>query len=364
MRPEQGETPTGLAWKPDWDKARAALTDWWAGKGLALHVTAPKDEPWEDIPHPGPAPNPEAFWADPTYRVRREMHRLANTFFGGVAAPMMNLDLGPGSLALYMGCEPVFEEETVWFEPVVQDTENHPPFRFDPMNRWWLRHLEIYAEAQRHNNGWYLVGLPDLIENIDTVAQMRGSQQVVWDLVENPDWVEARIRETNRAWFDAAERLFERVTDAWGGTAFPCFEIWGAGRTAKVQCDFGCMISPAMFRRFVAPSLAEQAAALDNVLFHLDGTGAIPQLDNVLAIEGIRAVEWTPQFGQPWGGSPVWYDLYRRIKAGGKAVQAIFVEPAEVEPLIEAVGPEGLFVMCRASTEAEARDLLRRVGWD
>jgi hypothetical protein len=77
----------------------------------------------------------------------------------------------------------------------------------------------------------------------------------------------------------------------------------------------------------------------------------------------LDAIEWTPQSGLPGGGSPQWYDLYRRIKAGGKGVQAIGVRSEEVEPLIEAVGPEGLLVMTWARTEAEARALLRRVGW-
>ena len=98
-------------------------------------------------------------------------------------------------------------------------------------------------------------------------------------------------------------------------------------------------------------------------MFHLDGTQAIPHLDNLLAIEPLDAIEWTPQAGQPGGGSPIWYDLYRRIKAGGKSVQAIGVKYDEVEPLIDAVGSEGMYIMTSAKTEQEARDLLRRVGW-
>jgi hypothetical protein len=77
----------------------------------------------------------------------------------------------------------------------------------------------------------------------------------------------------------------------------------------------------------------------------------------------LRAIEWTPQAGLPRGGSPEWYPLYRRIRAAGKSVQAIEVEPHEVEPLIEAVGPDGLLIQTRAATEQEARDLLARTGW-
>jgi hypothetical protein len=39
------------------------------------------------------------------------------------------------------------------------------------------------------------------------------------------------------------------------------------------------------------------------------------------------------------------------------------VLPEEVEPLIDAVGPEGMFITTRADSETQARDLLERVGW-
>jgi hypothetical protein len=107
-------------------------------------------------------------------------------------------------------------------------------------------------------------------------------------------------------------------------------------------------------------ALAEQCAWLDYALFHLDGTQALPQLPNLLAIESLRAIEWTLQAGLPGGGSPEWYGLYRRIKEAGKSVQAIDVRPEEVEPLLAAVGGDGLFILTQTETEAEARALLRR----
>jgi hypothetical protein len=123
------------------------------------------------------------------------------------------------------------------------------------------------------------------------------------------------------------------------------------------------MISPPMFREFVVPYLDEQCAWLDYAMYHLDGTQAIPQLRNLLACEHLDAIEWTPQAGLPGGGSPRWYDLYREIKAAGKSVQAIGVAFDEVEPLLDAVGHEGMYVMTSAASEADARRLLKRLGW-
>lgn len=350
-------------WKEDWPKARQAQMDWWAGTGLALWVTSPKDEPWENIPAPAPPANHEIFWLDPQYRLERELYRLSHTFFGGVAAPIMNTDIGPGSLGFYLGAKVVFDEDTVWSEPVFETTDQAPLLAFDPEALYWKKHLAIYEAALKNKEGRYLVGFPDLIENIDTLSQLRGAQAIMWDLIENPDWVDAKMREVNQAFFGYAGVIWDMIQDEWGGSNFACFDVWGPGKTFKVQCDFCCMISPKMFKRHIMPVLDEQCRWMDNVMFHLDGSEALPQLDNILSMDSIHAIEWTPTYGQPWGGDPMWYDLYRKIKDAGKSVQAVFVEPEEVEPLIDAVGGEGMFIMTKTKTEAEARALLERCGW-
>lgn len=352
-----------LAWKPDWHQARRAMADWWDGRGLALWVTAPKDRPWEDIPEPDPNADLATRWLDPAYRVQREAARHSRTFFGGVAFPMYKTNTGPGSLGLFLGAHGELAESTIWYHPCIDDPDTHPPLRFDPANMWWQRHLAIIDAGLREARGRWLVGYPDLIENLDTLAQLRGPQQTLMDLIERPDWVKQKLAEINRAFFEVYDLLWPRLGDPVGGSGFCAFNLWGPGKTAKVQCDFCCMISPEMFREFVLPPLAEQCQWLDFAMFHLDGTQALPQLPNLLSIEGLQAIEWTPQAGIPRGGDPTWYDLYRQIRRAGKGVQAIEVAPHKVLPLIDAVGPEGLFITTEAGTEDEARRLLEQVGW-
>ena len=175
--------------------------------------------------------------------------------------------------------------------------------------------------------------------------------------------MQAKLAEINQAFFECYDEMYRVLRDPSGGSAWCAFAIWGSGKVAKVQCDFSCMISADMFREFVVPSLREQCAWLDHSLYHLDGTQAMHHLDALLEIPELDAIEWTPQAGLPGGGDPQWYDFYRRIKAGGKSVQAIGVQADEVLPLLDAVGPEGMYISCWAKNETEARDLLRRVGW-
>ena len=353
-----------LLWKPDWAAARAALTAWWEHRGLALHVTAPKDQPWENIPRPAPAQDLDQQWTDVNHWVASNLAEMARKFFGGVAFPQLFTCIGgPGSLGLFLGAKGVLAPSTVWYEPVIHDPESFPPLRLDKSCDWWRRHFALIERGLQLAHGRYLVGFPDLIENIDTLAQLRDGQLLLIDMVERPAWVQTKLAEINAAFFECYDDFYRLLRDPWGGSTFAAFELWGPGKTCKLQCDFSCMISPTMFREFVAPSLTEQCNWLDYSMYHLDGTNAIHQLDALLEIPALDAIEWTPQAGLPGGGSPQWFDLYLRIKAAGKSVQAVGVQPEEVEPLIDAVGAEGLFIITNAPTEAAAHALLHRVGW-
>jgi hypothetical protein len=357
------QVPVNALWKRDWEQARSAYTAWWRGDGLALWITAPADEPWDSISAPPPPVSLEQQWLDPAWRTWARSYELSRTFFGGIAYPILSVNIGPGSMGMFLGGEGELAPHTVWYPPVIHDPDTHPPLRFDPESAWYRRHRAVMDHAIAQSRGRWLVGCWDLIENLDTLAQLRGPQEMLIDLLERPAWVSEMIGQINQAYFACYESIEPIIRDPWGGTTFNAFQMWGLGRTIKTQCDFSCMISPDMFRRFVIPCLAEQCAWADNAVYHLDGTQAVQHLDALLAIESLDAIEWTPQAGIPRGGDPMWYDLYRRIKAGGKSVQAIEVAHDQVLPLLDAVGPEGMYVQATAPTERQARQLLRRIGW-
>jgi hypothetical protein len=205
------------------------------------------------------------------------------------------------------------------------------------------------------------VGCPDLVENIDILSALRGSQNLLMDLIENPDWVSEKVAENNAVWFEAYNRIYEIIKDEDGNACYQSFNLWGTGKTAKVQCDASAMFSPDMFERFVLPALTEQCNRLDYSMFHPDGHQCIPHLDLLLSIESLDAVEWTPDPQVPGGGSPQWYSMYPKILDAGKSVQAILVQPEEVIPLLDAVGGKGMYIRTSVDSEEEAELLVRNV---
>lgn len=330
--------------KEKWQATQERHRAWWRREGFVLSRWTPYVDGACRKPRPAGV-SLSRYWNDVDMIAERVAREAACTEYPGDIPPIADFSgWGPGTLAMYLGSKPDFAADTVWFFPREDDTGEWPPFRFDPDNEWWLLHEKTLKALVKAADGRYLIGCPDLVENLDTLASLREIQLLMIDMIERPEWVEEKIREINGVWFEIYRRIRDIVAAPDGSSAYQAFGLWGDGRTAKLQCDASAMISEEMFDRFVLPSLSEQAAWLDNALYHLDGTQAIRHLDSLLSIPGLDAIEWTPQAGIEDGGDPRWYELYRRILAAGKAVQAVHVRATEVIPLLDAVGTKGVYL--------------------
>ena len=350
-------------WKKDWPEARQHFVDWWNRDGFVFGAwdLHPADSPHAVVADPGKERDVVQFYADPVWRARHNRFGISKQAFPADVFPVANCDIGPGSLGTFLGAEPNLTYATVWYKPWISDPDAVGTLRFDPSTKWYRIHEELLKESVRISEGNYFTGLPDLIEGLDTLAALRDNEALMMDLVERPEWVKEKVREINQVWFAAYERMYDIVKFDDGGSTWGGFRLWGPGKTAKLQCDASAMISPAMFEEFVVPALAEQCEWLDYSVYHLDGTQAVRHLDALLSIDELDCIEWTPQAGQPMGGSPKWYDMYRKILAAGKCVQAIDVEPSEVLPLLDACGTKGMMVMTSFADKRTTDELVTAV---
>ena len=356
-----------LAWKPNWNESRQHHLDWWNHQGMVLNMWgAPlARQPHEVVAKPSASPIQDGYYADADYKSRFCHWDLSRKSFSGDLLPLADTSIGPGSLALFLGSRAGITPQTVWFHPIMEDVEDPetlPPLRFDPQNAWWQITEQTLRKSVALGRGKYMTGFPDLVENIDILASLRGAQTVLVDCLVRPEWVKAKIREINQVWFEAYDRLYDIAKLEDGSSAFWAFYIWGPGKTAKVQCDLSAMISPEMFRDLVVPALTEQCEWLDHSMFHLDGSQCMGHLDALLEIKALDAIEWTPEPTVPSGGSLHWRDLYRRILDAGKSVQLLGVKREEVIPMLDAIGGKGVNIMTTFETEKQAEELYQKVA--
>jgi len=354
-------------WKENWEATQARLKAWWEQDCLVIGKWGPlpAEKPHIELPPPAPASR-EQWGRDPHVRAAHEHYRLANSTFPGDILPVTAPDLGPGSLCVHLGSEPDFSRpDTIWFDPAfaeVEEVEEIGPLRFTGEDTWW-RFTETYIrEIQGLSQGRYLIGFPDLCNDMDILASLRDPNHLMIDMIEEPEWVEEKLKEINIAYKEIYTRI-HAMLDPEGkqGTVSRSFFIWSPGRTGKFQCDTSVMFSEAMFERFVTPRLTELCDWVDYPLFHLDGTDAMRHLDQLLSIPSLKAIEWTAEAGKPGGADPCWYPMYRKILEAGKSLQIVNLLPGEVPDLLDAIGTHGVYVLPEFETVAEVDELRQRL---
>jgi 5-methyltetrahydrofolate--homocysteine methyltransferase len=297
----------------------ARFEAWWRrqNEGLPLMYVVAQNENAPKFPK---AESPEALWTDADYLIRRMRADIAQRSYLADAYPSFSADLGPGSLALYLGAKPRFAWDTVWYDKCIEDLAEHPKLAFDPENPWWKLHYELIKTAKQALGGVCLVDMPDIIENIDIYAAMRGTEEALYDLMDDPELVAQRIGEIDDAYFHYYDAFRELIAEPDGSQGYTCFHIRGKGRVAKIQCDFSAMLSPGQFRQFVLPSLKKQTERLDHSLYHLDGKDAIRHVPAIMELSKLDALQWTCGAGQPDGACPNWDVIYDQVTQAGKSL--------------------------------------------
>lgn len=348
----------------NWEATQKRFENWWAGTntGRPLMRIVGKDD--FTYPEDIKAQSPKELYLNTDKISARYRYECEHSLFLGEAFPNVNMDIGPGCLALYLGAKPDFAWDTVWYQEVMEELEGYGPLVFDANNEWYKTHMEMAKKLVADADGDYYVGIPDLIENIDIVAALRGSQNVLFDLMDTPELIHDKITEVDGLYFKYYDEYYELMKDSDNGSCYTMFQIWGPGRTAKVQCDFSAMISPDQYREFILPSLKEQCKKLDYPLYHLDGPDAIRHLDAIMEIEDLKALQWTCGAGQPDGGSERWYDIYDKTREAGKSLWIQLYEGglqdwiSSTQRLIDRYGTNALYIIYPDMTKAEAKELM------
>lgn len=248
-------------------------------------------------------------------------YRLSSNEYIGDGFPVLDFAFyGPGVVAAFCGAKLDNSSGQVWFFPPEEDPDlSELHIKYDPNNKWSRRIKDIYRAGLERWNGSVIMGFPDLGGVMDIVASMVGTENLLYALIDEPEEVDRLVREAQSAWYEAYNDFAEALkpqgfyTD-WNG-------LLSREPAYILQCDFCYMMGPDMFRRFVLPTLQEDVRRLTNTIYHLDGIGELPHLDQILSIPELNAVQWVYGTGQP--GPYAWLDVYKKILNAGKQIMII-----------------------------------------
>ncbi len=128
---------------------------------------------------------------------------------------------------------------------------------------------------------------------------MRDPQGLAMDLIDHPEEVKEMLAKSQKEYFKAYDHFYQMVkcsggvdyTVSWMGS------LGSKGRFYIPSNDFSCMISTPMFEEFFLSGIQEECRFYSKCIYHLDGPGSLRNLDALLSIPEIDAVQWVPEPG-------------------------------------------------------------------
>jgi len=335
---------------PAWD---AFWKNEWRGPLVAAVV------PKSGVP---PSPKPSSYAAGPDLDVDafadQALRWVETHEFVGAAVPFVYLEFAADQFASFLGADLLFPTpgEGGWpTHPYADVALADLEIRFERDGTWWRRVSAIAARLMERWAGDILVAAPTFVANLDALVALRGANQVLFDLVDQPEAVHRALGQIDRA---CAE-----VMEAFAGLL--CFERLGSinrhgmysrGRINLPQCDFSCLISPAMFAEFALPYLTREMARQDGTEYHLDGPDALRHLEALCSIGRLDVIQWVAgaaRQGEDWSA------LYRRIDRLGKG-QILGGNAASLERWRRELSAGRLFWNLSAGSRSEAEDVIAR----
>lgn len=346
--------------KTNWDETTNKFDAWWNRQnGLRLIVA--------DVSVKSPSYKDIGDFSD--YRMNLKKHKafFEPKSFHGEVFPDLAPYLGPGSLSTFIGSEPIYSENTIWFSET-QNTLDEIKERCEMLVyksdgghssdfAWYKWTIDSAKYYKRMSGNIFRPSMPDLQQNLDILSAVMGPERLLVELLDDPDGVIEVLDKLYMVWEKVFDEITDIIMDDAGYTAYTHYNLLGKGSTSVLQSDISCMLSEDMFKKFEIPYLRKQADRIDNVIYHLDGPGSVRHLDALLEIENINAIQWVPGAGTPGNADESYYDMYDKIIRAGKGLY-VFLNPWEIKEFVKVFSNCRLLIRTRAENEEEQLKLV------
>ncbi|MBL8055694.1 MAG: hypothetical protein JNK29_03300 [Anaerolineales bacterium] len=370
-----------MEFKPDWEAAQNRLLAYWNHAVIdrcCLAVHAPRQNArlpaFPDLQNGSWLGGLEAladedqaglrqWWTDPDLNYERALAWFENNYFGGEALPVTYVNWGAMSMAAMFGSPAEFKKTSVWYPAIIDNWETWDS-RFDAaVNPTWQTILRIVERLVAGAPGRYFVGKPELGNGADVLSLIRGMDKLALDLKLQPAAVHHAVDVISTVWVQLMEQAYQLTTPVnAGGDVLAWMGLWAPGRIDQIACDFSSVISPKMFREFFVPEIEKMGNWCQYGTYHLDGPACLKNmLETLLTIPSLKAIQFTPGAGSPPTYTEHYLPRYRQILESGRNLY-LLVQPQEVEKVLAALPPEGLFMRVYVETQEDAEAMLHKVA--
>jgi hypothetical protein len=299
-----------------------------------------------------------AWWFDVEAQVDLFIKSIEQRRFLGETFPVFFPNLGPNVYAAFYGAELEFGEITSWSTPCVHRWEDIEKLVFKRDNTYFRKLEDLTRHALERCKSRALVGYTDFHPGLDCVAAWRDPQQLCLDMIEAPEQVE-RMAELAIADFELIYNHFDGLLKEAGQLSVSWMGIPSFGRMHIPSCDFATLISPKFFNRFGLPILKREVKTMTHNVFHVDGRGVAKNLDAILGVPEVHALQWVQGVGDDY---PImqWVPFIKDVQSRNVPV-IVDLSKEDLKDFTQAVGPRGLFLWIATENEEQEIDILKLV---
>ena len=352
-----------LASKPDINECLARIYAWYEQKiidrpPVRFHHHNIEYERHRTVS--GPWATQEERWLDASFQVKTFVESLEGAEFKGETFPVYWPNISAVAYNLFLGQSAVFDDVTAWTHACIDDLENLPELKVERDNRFFRAVDEMTDRALEVAGGKFLVGYTDMYAGIDCTAGLRDSGQMCLDIIMTPEPLKALIA---KVWTEYLEvyNHFDRKLKECGQLSVTWMNLPSPETFNVLACDFSTLISPDHFNEFCLPIIRKEAECFTHNVFHLDGPGVGKNIDSVLTLPNLQAVQWVQGYGDD---APImqWLPLIHKIQAAGKSV-IVDLQLDELDEFISKTDPTGIMLWIPAEPKDQDAVLQRVKKW-
>ena len=298
-------------------------------------------------------------WMDAEYQADEYMNSIHSFRFNAETFPVYCPNLGPNVYAAFHGGDMEFGEVTSWYHEVIEDYEKDmSKIQFSKDNVYYKKILELTQVAIDKYAEYFPTGYTDLHPGLDCALAWRGSVDLCYDLVLNPDKVEDLLKKASEHFlevyneYDSILKTHQMPSCAW-------INLPVDGRLHIPSADFSFMISPDDYEKYGLPILKEEVKTMTHNIFHVDGKGVANHIDIILSEPKIQAIQWVQGLGDDY---PIMQhlDFIRYVQSKGRGV-IVDLDKDDLDSYMECMSPEKTFLWIATENEEQELDIIRRV---
>ena len=255
-----------------------------------------------------------------------------------------------GWLSALAGARVRVSGDTVWTERFLDDFGLLDRLAAAEDSEWPETLWHLTDALVERAAGRYPVSPKAVLSPLATLSEVRGHTELAFDLHDQPDEVQRAMGLLTDAWVRLVLANHERLPEWHGGYTNEVRSIWAPGRIIEFDEDPVFMFSPQMHQKLIMPSHRELVRHFEYPFIHLHST-QLHTLDPLLELDGLAAIELTPDYGDSI------LDLIptiARIRDHKPVIVHGYIPADDMRSIIAQVPPEGLCLIGRADTSEEA----------